>query len=495
MEDCKQVSEALVIVFFYIQGKERVQLCFSIAKTPKLLNYECAMGHALVIHYPACLACETLIKNAYYHPEWTVGEGKDILDGITLEGGGYAQLRVIGMIGTYFFCAAVIMSILLSLIVDRIDEVDRTRVEEELSTRQKEIEELNNDLRLETNNPPSPLHHSGLQQNDISSPLTTSRSITSGINNNYIPLQHPEPTPTTNSRLLKYTMMVVLSISSVPLVSYAVSLPTMERQVYGGIPTLVHDIVGMVWVQEYSLTSLVATTGDAGGWDTFLMITFGIFVVVGPILRSIALLLHVILGLPVALFGECIEQPRRRTSLRMFLYELAVTVQKALRPFIDASGAFCSWEVLIIALFMIQAEMPSITDTIYEDDRCMEADPDHGRTCIEVQFNLKDNFLLVTVAWAVLVAASAFVMDLAANEGDGNPLTDKQNMRYEYGVTIPPPRRTRANLSSDQSWKGALQDIEIDEINSAMSEQLTSSLMQADSTIDERQPLEEIVFI
>ena len=446
------------------------------------------MGHALVIHYPACLACETLIKNAYYHPEWTVGEGKDILDGIVLEGGGNAQLRVIGMVGTYFFCAAVVLSILLSLVIDYLDEVDRARVEKELSSRQKEVGELENNLRLTANNSPSPpSNHSGLHpSNNASAP----RSISSGFYNNYIPLQ--QPTPTTNFRLLKYTMMSVLSLISLPLISFAVSLPTMERVVYGGAPTLLHDVLGMVWVQEYSLTSLVATTGDAGGWDIFLMITFGMFVVIGPIARSVALVLHFLMRLPVSLLGDCIEQPRRRTSLRMFLYKLSSNLQKALRYFIDASGAFCAWEVLIIALLMIQAEMPSITDTIYEDDRCMEADPEHGRTCVEVQFNVKDEFLLVAVAWVALVAASAFVMDLAANEDNMAP-SDKSKERYEYGMTI--PRRTHANMSSDQSWKGALKNIDIDEINSAMNEQLTSSFLQTDSTTDERQPLEEIVFV
>jgi hypothetical protein len=450
---------------------------------------------ALVIHYPACLACETLIKNAFYHPEWAVGEGKDILEGITLEGGGYAQLRVIGMVGTYFFCCSVIMSILLSMIVDHVDGLDRSRVEDELSTKQKEIRELDNDLQLNVNNPTNQsLNHSGLLITNGDGLLTT-RSMTSGFNNNYVPLNRPIPSPTTNSRLLKYTMMVILSLASLPLVSYAVSLPTMERLVYGGIPTLLHEVLGMVWVQEYSLTTLVATTGDAGGWDTFLMITFGMFMVVGPIVRSVALILHVIIGLPVALIGECIEQPRRRTSLRLFWYQLSSTLQNALRTFIDASGAFCSWEVLSVALVMIQAEMPSITGTIYEDDRCMEADPEHGKTCIEVQFNVKDNFLLIAIAFAVLVAASAFVMDLAANDDSGTMLTEKSRMRYEYGMAI--PRRTRANMSSDQSWKGALRDIDISEINSVMGEQLTTSspLLQPDPTIGEMEPLEEIVFV
>lgn len=434
-----------------------------------------------------------MIKNAFYHPEWTVGEGKDILDGIMLEGGGYAQLRVVGMVGTYFFCGAVILSILLSLVVDAVDEVDRTRVEEELYAIQKEMVRAGNDLQLTPNIPPNhAFDHSGLHHRHPFDRTPTSRSVAStDFNGTYAPLQHPIPLPTTKSRLLKQTVMVVLSLISLPLVSYAVSLPTMERLVYGGAPTLLHDVLGMVWKQEYSLITLVATTGDAGGWDTFLMITFGMFVVVGPILRAVALTLHTIIGLPVALLGECLEQPRRRTSLRMVMYEFSSTIQKALRPFIDASGAFCSWEVLIIALLMIQAEMPSITDTIHEDDRCMEADPQHGRTCIEVQFNVKDNFLLVVIALTVLLAASFFVMDLASNE---DSTQNKSIVRYEYGMPI--PRRTRANLSSDQSWKGALRNIDIGDINSAMGEQLTSSpLLQNDSTIDEHEPLEEIVFV
>lgn len=58
------------------------------------------------------------------------GEGHT--DGILLEGGGHASLRVVGMSGTYYFCAAVMCSILLSLIVDVDDARDCTRVEGEL---------------------------------------------------------------------------------------------------------------------------------------------------------------------------------------------------------------------------------------------------------------------------------------------------------------------------------------------------------------------------
>merc|ERR1712216_667070 len=153
-----------------------------------------------------------------------------------------------------------------------------------------------------------------------------------------------------------------------------------------------HEVLGMVWEKEYSLISLVKTTGDAGGWDIFLMLTFGLFAVVGPILRSCCLIMHVLLGLPVMLLGDCIERPRKRTSLRLILYHATFTLRKALLPVIDALGAFGCWEVLIVALLMIQLEMPSITDTIYSN-KCQEADPEHGRTCIEMQFNAMDTFL------------------------------------------------------------------------------------------------------
>lgn len=92
----------------------------------------------------------------------------------------------------------------------------------------------------------------------------------------------------------------------------------------------------------------------------------------------------------------------------------------------------------------------------------------------------------------MLVAASAFVMDRAVNDDDILLPRDMSNVRYEYGMII--PQRTRANISSNQSWRGALTDN--DEINSAINgHNLTSLLLQTDSAVDERQPLEEIVFV
>mmetsp|Transcript_11699 Transcript_11699/g.17918 ORF Transcript_11699/g.17918 Transcript_11699/m.17918 type:complete len:850 (+) Transcript_11699:140-2689(+) len=411
----------------------------------QLLGYPCEVGKALVIHYPQCFACKTLMSNAYNHPDWTTSEGKDIMEGIDLGGGGYAQLRVMGMTGTYFFCAAAMMSILLSLLVDVFDEKDRKRVEDDLIDKKSEIEfilpgEEGYDIQRENetvSSPPSSSMHppwNAFHQRHH----TTPSPLQFATNN---PVLHPPiPSPTTNSHLLKYVIMCLLSLISLPFVCYAVTLPTMERLVYGGGPRLLHEVVGMEWEQEYSLITLVKTTGDAGGWDKFLMLTFGMFVVVGPIIRAVCLTLHACLGIPVALLQDCIERPRHRTTVRLALYYAASKVQKALRPTIDFLGAFCSWDVLTVALIMIQLEMPSITSTIKQDDKCQEADPEHGRTCIEVEFNALDTFLVIVVSFFILVMASGISMSLASSD-DEQPLLQEDGKRYEYGEPIPQERR------------------------------------------------------
>ena len=367
-----------------------------------MYNQGCRVGEALVIHYPAYFACESLINNAYSHPEWTAGEGRDILDGILLEGGGHASLRVVGMSGTYYFCAAVMCSILLSLIFDVYDARDCTRVEGELlwmgwthptmvgNGKRVGARGGRIDCRIAVEvvgrrDAPAVLLAPGLHVGHV---IPSRRSVCQALGRCRRQSFGTSPIvrhalPHHKCHLLRRAVLLLLSVLSPPLVLYAVTLPTMQRLVFGGGPTLLHEVLGMVWEREYSLASLVRTTGDAGGWDTFLMLTFGLFAIVGPVIRSICLLLHVLIGLPEALLGECIERPRRRTTLRLALYQATSTLRRALLPVIDALGAFCCWEVLVVALFMIQLEIPSITDTIYQDDRCREADPEHGRTCIE----------------------------------------------------------------------------------------------------------------
>lgn len=524
------IEKELPTLLSYVQGKypDAVKNCTD------LLGYTCGK-HALVIHYPACLACQAAINAAYSHPGWATSEGKDIVEGVTLEGGGYARLRVVGMIGTYYFCGAVVMSIVIGLVVEWIDGRDGERVEEKLLEKKREVEFchggggsfasnrqngdgglVSNELELREEGRSSSLYfpsQSPLALNEallFDNPASANngfhhRSATGNLRTHYPCGFHdpntytsfappsltrpPLPTPTTNLNLLKRVVRIILSIASLPLVYYAITLPTMRRLVYGGGPTLLHEVLGMVWTKEYNLVALVKTTGDAGGWDTFLMATFGMFVVISPILRSICLIMHILLGVPLAFFGDCIEQPRRRTTVRVALYRVTQGLKSILLSLIDALGSFCAWEVLIVALIMIQLEMPSITDTIYRDDRCLEADPDHGRTCIEVQFNALDNFLVVCIAWFVLIVASCLTMDLAARSAAEERDLTKEERKYEYGMPIPQRRFRNAQNGVEASITGSKR----------RKEQKYSAVQQDDEQdVEEstgREELEEIVFL
>ena len=67
-------------------------------------------------------------------------------------------------------------------------------------------------------------------------------------------------------------------------------------------------------------------------------------------------------------------------------------------------GAFCAWEVFVIAVTMIGLLMPSITNTILMDSRCQEVDP--SGTCFQVEFQVLPSFASVLVAGVLLVVIS-----------------------------------------------------------------------------------------
>ena len=87
--------------------------------------------------------------------------------------------------------------------------------------------------------------------------------LATGVGGGTSRLMYKTASPTTNSHLLKHAVIFLLAVSSLPLVFYGVTLPTMQRLVYVGGPTLLHEILGMIWEKEYSIFSLVQTTGDA----------------------------------------------------------------------------------------------------------------------------------------------------------------------------------------------------------------------------------------
>jgi len=339
----------------------------------KLLKYNCHKPSTM--HYVPCEACTT----AFSKTDWTGSAGQSILKGIHTSGGGMMQLRVIGMKGIYAFCAAVVISILLSLIVDVWDHKARnydlmqTVIDDEndlgeeggATTRYRLLEGGDEEEDDDNNNENAALLDSHLNVemgNDSSSRVDNDNERT-------IP------------KIRWFSCFHgVLSLVVAVAVLYSCFTVTFERRVVGAIPKLLHQVLAMEWTKNYSLYSLGATTGAAGGWDYLLQATFGLFIVFGPILRGFLCVLgHIV--------------PGRLSTIQTFC---------------DLIGAFCAWEVLVIAVVMIGLLMPSITGTILSDSRCSELDA--SGQCFQVYYEtLQPTFyFIIGTGFALVVVSNSF---------------------------------------------------------------------------------------
>jgi hypothetical protein len=176
------------------------------------------------------------------------------------------------------------------------------------------------------------------------------------------------------------------------LIFYGIYVDTMERQVKITGPMMLHDILGVDWNVDYSLRSLMWTTGAAGSWDYLLMGTFALFIALGPAVRAVLLEM-------VALFYHC-HRP--------------VSVLSTLIKFI---GPFCAWEVFGIAIIMTQLLMPMITNTIIDNPACSSISDDGS--CLQVEFNiLPYPFSAIVVGWILLCSFSNMVVNRAATDED-----------------------------------------------------------------------------
>jgi len=174
--------------------------------------------------------------------------------------------------------------------------------------------------------------------------------------------------------------LLVATLFTSVIVYLAAEMATMERLVYGAGPKLLHEILGVDWERPYSFQTLMWTTGAAGGWDYMLMGTFGLFCVVGPVVRAVLLFLTVLLD-------QC----------RVSVTNLAVIV--------NFLGSFCAWEVFAIATVMVQMLMPSITDTIIRNPACGSISDDGS--CLKIEFNL------VPVAFAMVLIGGTSMVGLS----------------------------------------------------------------------------------
>jgi hypothetical protein len=326
-----------------------------------------------------CRACTSVVTEAYTRPDWAQSTGKSLLKGVDTSGGGMATLRVLGMRGIYVFCGAVIVSILLSLMVDIFDH----RAKQELRKQQEREQALVGEIQR----PPPQEQQSAREASSPTAEQQLQEPLLGGGSGRASPLELDigdyEHSMSNNHRpnvyLFSYRYFVT-AVGTTLLVMAAVDWDTMERRVFGAGPEMLHDILGVDWERNYSLRSLMWTAGAHGGWDYMLMGTFGLFCVLGPAIRAVLLLV-------VALLDRC---------------RLPVEPVANLVNFI---GAFCSWEVFAIAIVMVQMLMPSITNTIIRNKACEKISDDGS--CLQVEFNILPwTFWTIVLGGVLLIAVS-----------------------------------------------------------------------------------------
>jgi hypothetical protein len=346
----------------------------------QLLHYDCTDAKNAK-HWTKCNSCKQLVHTAYTHPSWTKTTGKAILSGMRTSGGGTSRMSVIGMRGIYAFCWAVLLSIALSLVVEYMDA--RVRRRRGSSDQANTITARRQPFTL-------------LYPNDTPNHGDTAeigRSLLSDHDENFSQGSNSsvdQPAAAVYSlRLFQQDVSWSWMYRLVPAVTIltvgcGIALSTMQRQALGAIPILLQDVLGFSLNRSYSLVTLTRVTGEAGGWDLLLMGTFGIFIVIGPALRTLL----------------CTLALARVTPDR---------ARPALSSAIDFIGAFCAWEVLLVAIVMVGMLMPTTTNTILHKAECATVSPDNG-SCFEMKYVLGNTFVSVVVGGILLLMTSSMAV-------------------------------------------------------------------------------------
>lgn len=228
----------------------------------KLLKLQCEHERN-IIKITKCHACWTLVDEAYSRPEWARSTGETILKGVNTNGGGLATLRVVGMRGIYAFSVAVILSILLSFTIDIFDHRAKLKGLKDpqtlVATGHRRSQRQRHDLALaeENNQLEQPLLNS-TEPEPLEVDLGDLESITRRSPRNI------------QDAVFALVFFLLTSLTAI-LIFYGVNVDSMERQVKGAGPMMLRDILGVDLDTNYSLRTLMWTTGAAGSWDYLLM--------------------------------------------------------------------------------------------------------------------------------------------------------------------------------------------------------------------------------
>lgn len=325
------------------------------------MHFDCHTPNT-VIHSLDCQACARAVNRFLAHPS-------PILNGLTLSGGGHGSMVVKGLHGIYAFCGAVVASILLGAIVDLYHLKQQSSlsavVVDSTSVVAPHIDD-DSDNSLDDQEQPLLV-------------VDTRNDPRTGADRLYDE-QRLGGRPRFRIEVFDGVLWSFFSLVVLALVLFASFTVTLERRVFGVLPNLLEDLLGVVWEEPYSFVHLGWTM--RGGWDYLLMGTFCSFMVLGPILRSV-----------LCTIASCIQVggPNARVQ--------------PLYTVIDMVGAFCAWEVFAAAAAMVALVMPDMTATIIMDPRCQLIAQDSESNCLEVELDL-NRFWKVIVSGILLFLVS-----------------------------------------------------------------------------------------
>jgi len=354
----------------------------------KALKYQCDSWFDI-----KCEACRSAVRVAYKNPSILESVADDMLRGIKTNGHGSLQLRIAGLSGIYIFCIAVVISLLLSFVIDTFNHRAKAR-----NARRRRGRAPRGTLGV-TGSPGTVCLENSESGLSLSNLQEAPMFSTHGSSTSLLTLKD-EPGPVLLTRRVSrrvwsrrsYFYLCALAFLALGFVLWGILTNSMERRVLGSLPELANILLGVEWARGYSLWDLTGVVGASGGFDLILMGTFALFCVVGPILRAIVCIIYLI-------FPASKQQHKRSMVI------------------IDLLGSFCAWEVFLVALFLVDMEMPPITSTIVTDSDT----PICGVLrraglevfCFKVEFDILTQFIIVVMAGSLLM----FVATLAVKLG------------------------------------------------------------------------------
>ena len=383
-----------------------------------------------------CSACLHFVESSLAHPSTFQSTIRGVADGIATSGGGRATLRVQGLPGIYSFCAAVVLSIALSCIVDLYalkaasssSALARTQPPPPPPPRRGRQQSLEHPLLLleEEDDDNNNINNSNSKENGAvpvhdATESPTAPEVELGDSDRAVPNHHhhpPHPQRSTSSLSshsssfedsLEYGFSSTrdgsggschsfwracgagLAIVTCAIVYKTLPAPALLRQVTGVGPHWLQQLTGVQWDVTFSLQSLAQAVGEAGGMDVLLQATFAWFCLIGPAVRASLCVLALCWPGPTPCGG---------TSRRLYGLLLAA---------IEFGGAFCAVEVLAVAAYLVHLLIPSTTATIVNVPQCAQIAPASNATsseCFQIFLEPQEPFEWLVIGTVLLLLVS-----------------------------------------------------------------------------------------